>query len=69
LVSSIEGVGGVTVMVVSVGSTKKPWQPTAAASSKRVVNAASSWSFRLVLDMIKRPGERAFLRRPQAAQL
>jgi hypothetical protein len=53
LPSWMDGVGGETVMLVSVGSTKKPRQPTAPPREKRVVNATSSWSFRKLLSIVE----------------
>lgn len=47
-----EGVAGLTVTAVRTGFTKNPVQPAANASSKSAVNAANSWSFRLVLGMV-----------------
>ena len=60
------GVGGSTVIVVSVGLTKNPRQPKPAAHKKRAVNPAKRWSFRFVLSSLKTFAGRYFSTKSQA---
>ena len=50
-------VAGVTVTDCSFGLTKKPRQPTASAREERPANPSRSWTFRLLLGIMKAPNE------------
>jgi hypothetical protein len=51
-----------TDMLVSTGSTKNPWQPTAAAIRRRTPKDAISWSLRRQLDIDEKPSFERLMR-------